>query len=42
MNYGFSIEYDNSDQKMPVELAKTDSIGNGDLVRQKIIANIFN
>ena len=29
VNHGLSIEYDNSDQEMPVELAKTDSNDNG-------------
>ena len=42
MNHGLSIEYDNIYQKMPVELAKTDSIDNGVLVRQETIANYFN
>ena len=42
MNHGLSIEYDNSDQEMPVELAETYSIDNGVLVRQEIIANYFN
>ena len=41
MNHGFSIEYDNSDQELPVELAETDSIDNEVLVRQEIIANYF-
>ena len=42
MNHGLSIEYDDSDQEMPVELVETDSIDNGVLLRQEIIANYFN
>ena len=38
MNHSLSIEYDDSDQEMPIELVETDSIGNGVLVRQEIIA----
>ena len=34
MNHGLSIEYENSDQEMPVELAETDSIGNGVLISE--------
>ena len=39
MNHGLSIEYDDSDQEMPIELVETDSIDNGVLVRQEIIVN---
>ena len=42
MNHGLSIEYDDSDQEMPIELVETESIDNGVLVRQEIIANFFN
>ena len=42
MNHCLSIEYDNSDQEMPLELAETDSIDIRVLVRQEIIANYFN
>ena len=42
MNHGLSIEYDDSDQEMPIELVETDSIDNGVLVRQEIIPNYFN
>ena len=42
MNHGISIEYDNSDQELPVELAEADSIDNGVLVRPEIIENYFN
>ena len=42
VNHGLSIEYDNSDQEMPVELAKTDSNDNGVLLRQEIIGLFTN
>ena len=42
MNHGLLIEYDDSDQEMPIELVETDSIDNGVLVRQEIVANYFN
>ena len=47
MNHGLSIEYENSDQEMPGELAETDSIGNGVLISEtrnncKLIQLILN
>ena len=42
MNHGLSVEYDDSDQEMSMELVEIDSIGNVVLVGQEIIVNYLN
>ena len=42
MNHGLSIEYDDSDQEMPIELVETDSIDNRGLSETRNNRNYFN